>query len=503
MNAPTSGRLRYRVLAIVLSAGALGCPPIIGAFQWARTDGGLDPDMATGVAPRPGGGAYVCGQFTGTAVFGAGQANETTLTAAGGPYDKDLYVARYDDSGALDWVTSAGGPQDDCAADIVQLFDSTIVVTGYFHNVATFGAGEANETRLFAGSEFDQDAFVARFTNDGALLWARREGGLGENDAGTVSSDFPDGSFVVAGTFEDRAVFDTGTLPPTVLNAGGPYDSNIFLARYERDGDLVWVSGAGGPAPDVAPGLTTAPGGGIFMTGTFEDYAEFGVPAVQAPLRVNAYSSIDRDVFIARYHGDGTVDWVRKATGIDIDDGLAVAAFLDGSVVVTGSFTDTILFAPDTADEIRLTAETILDRDAFVARYDRDGNLEWVRHAQGIDDDEAIAVAVIMGGDCIVAGTFTTTITLGAGEANETTLTADSEFDRNIFVARYSGDGHLRAAARVPAISTALDAGVVPGGDVLVAGWLAGRATLRDTAGVTIPIASAGAKDAFLARMDF
>lgn len=503
MNAQRSRRLRYQALGLVLALCVLGCPPLLGPFRWARTDGGLDPDMATGLAPRFGGGAYVCGQFTGTAVFGAGQINETTLTANGGLLDKDLYVARYDANGVFEWAVGAGGPQDDYAADIVQLFDGTIVVTGYFNTEVVFGGGEANETRLSASGEFDQDAFVARFAGDGRLLWARSEGGLGENDAGTAISTFPDGSFVVAGTFEDRAVFDTDTLRPTVLNAGGPYDSNIFLTRYERDGNLLWATGAGGPAPDAAPGVATTLGGDIYLTGTFEDFAVFGMPGEDVVTEIRAYSSIDRDIFVARYNGDGTVAWVRKATGIDIDKGLAVGTFLDGSAVVSGSFTDTVLFAPDTANETRLTAGTILDRDVFVARYDRDGNLVWVRHAPGIDNDEATALATLPGGDVIVAGTFTTTITLGVDEATETTLATDRELDRNIFVARYNNDGRLETAVRVPAISAAYDAGVVVGGDVLVAGWVTGAATLRDLTGAAIPVSSAGAKDAFLARLVF
>ncbi len=502
MNALNVRRFCRVAIALAVAACVAGCPPALGPFQWAQTGGGRDADRATAVAPRLAGGAYLCGQFTGSAVFGAGQPGQTTLVANGGPYDTDLFIARYETDGTLDWATSAGGPQDDCASDIVQLVDGSVVVTGYFHNIATFGAGEANETRLGAAGEFDQGAFVARYSSDGALLWARDEGGLGEGDAGTALGAFPDGSFVLAGTFEDSAVFDTATLRPTVLVAGGPFDTNIFLARYERDGDLIWASGAGGPAPDVAPSVATTPGGDIVLTGTFEDYAVFGAWG-EPIIEIRAYSSIDRDVFIARYRGDGTVDWVRRATGIDVDQGLGIGAFLDGSVAVTGTFTDRIVFAPDTAAEVTLTARNMLDSDAFVARYDRDGNLAWARQTRGIDADEGIAVATILCGSCVVAGTFTTTITLGAGEPNETTLNTPFEFERNIFVARYDANGRLEAAMRVPAISGACDAALAPGGNVLFAGWLAGSATLYDVTGAPVRVSSAGAEDAFLARVAF
>jgi hypothetical protein len=502
MNALHVDRFCRVAVAVALAACVVGCPPARGPFQWAQTGGGFDADRATAVAPRLAGGAYLCGQFTGSAVFGAGQPGETTLTANGGPYDTDIFIARYEADGTLDWAVSAGGAQDDSAADIVQLADGSIVVTGYFHGSATFGAGETNETQLEAAGTFDQNAFVARYTSGGALIWAQSEGGPGDGDAGTSLSAFPDGSFVVTGTFEGSAVFDTATPRPTVLNAGGTFDTDIFLARYERNGSLVWVTSAGGPAPDVAPAVATTPGGDIVLTGTFEDYAVFG--AWGGPrMEIQACSSIDRDVFIARYRGNGTVAWVRNATGIDIDQGLGVAAFLDGSVMVTGSFTDRITFAPGTANEVELTAQNRFESDAFLARYDRNGNLAWARQTRGSDGVEGIAVAAIPGGSCVLAGTFTTSITLGAGEANETTLNTAFAYESNLFLARYNAAGRLEAAMRVPAIGGASDVVISPAGGVLAAGWIAGGTTLYDTTGAPLRVSSMGAEDAFVARVVF
>ena len=504
MHLPNLPRSGFAVLMLALLVCASGCPLVLGGpFRWARTDGGEGPDAITGVVTRFGGITYVCGTFTGRAVFGAGEANETTLIAAGGAFDRDLFIARYANTGALDWAVSAGGPEDDAAAGIAALSDGSIAVTGHFTGRAVFGAGEPNERRLVAAGDFDQDAFVARYTAGGALIWARSEGGLGLNDAGTAISAFPDGSFVVAGTFEDRAVFETANDGPVALNAGGPFDTNIFLARYGRDGDLMWVSGAGGPAPDVAPGLTTVPGGGIVMTGTFEDFAFFGMPHRQTPIEIRAPLTLERDVFIARYNNDGLVVWVRRATGIDLDDGLAAAAFLDGSAVVVGTFTDTIVFAPDMANETTLVAQNKFDRDVFIAKYDRNGNLEWARQGTGIDDDYATTVSSTPGGRFFVAGTFTTAITLGPGEANETTLLTDREYDRNIFAAWYDADGLLDRAMRIPAVSAAFGAGVLPSGNVMVGGWIAEPMSFLDSNGLTISIAPEGSKDAFLARLAF
>ena len=57
----------------------------------------------------------VTGFFDGSATFGAGETNATTLTSAG---DADIFVAKYDASGDLVWATRAGGTGTDVGNSI-------------------------------------------------------------------------------------------------------------------------------------------------------------------------------------------------------------------------------------------------------------------------------------------------------------------------------------------------------------------------------------------------
>ena len=77
-----------------------------GALLWAKRAGGTSGDQGFGIATDSTGNSYVIGSFGGTATFGPGEANETTLTAAGG---NDIFVANYDANGALLWAKRAGG----------------------------------------------------------------------------------------------------------------------------------------------------------------------------------------------------------------------------------------------------------------------------------------------------------------------------------------------------------------------------------------------------------
>ena len=91
------------------------------------------------------GNSYVTGFFEGSATFGPGEANQTTLTSAGG---FDIFVAKYDSSGALQWAKRAGGTDLEVGVGIAVDGFGNSYVTGYFTGSATFGAGEANQTTL-------------------------------------------------------------------------------------------------------------------------------------------------------------------------------------------------------------------------------------------------------------------------------------------------------------------------------------------------------------------
>lgn len=71
----------------------------------AKRAGGISFDEAFGIAVDSSGNSYVTGFFQGSATFGAGEANATTL----GSPSQDFFVAKYNPNGALVWAKHAGG----------------------------------------------------------------------------------------------------------------------------------------------------------------------------------------------------------------------------------------------------------------------------------------------------------------------------------------------------------------------------------------------------------
>jgi hypothetical protein len=184
-----------------------------GQLLWATQAGGTDFDAGDGIAVDADGNILVTGDFADSAIFGDGEANETTLVSAG---SIDLFVAKYAPSGLLLWAKQAGGAGflSDGGADIALDADGNSTVTGSFAESAVFGDGEANETTLVsAGSN---DLFVAKYAPSGQLLWATQAGGANLDQGHGIALD-ADGNSTVTGGFFGSAVFGDGEANETTL----------------------------------------------------------------------------------------------------------------------------------------------------------------------------------------------------------------------------------------------------------------------------------------------
>ncbi len=257
------------------------------------------------------GNSYIGGDFYGTATFGLGEPNETTLTATG---LGDLVLAKYNDAGRLAWVRSAGGPEDDEGYAVAVDDRGNSYITGYFGGTAVFGAGQATETALSASGFID--AYVAKYDSDGSLAWARRVGGPPDAVAfGIGVAVNRPGDVYVTGGIGGAATFGAGETNEIVLASDGVGDG--FVAAYDSDGHLRWADRIGGPGDDVGYDIALSP------------------------------AAVDDE------HGNRDLNGQRPAR----------------EIAVIGLFEDTVTFATGKTEETNLTSAGLVDM--FVAQLRR------------------------------------------------------------------------------------------------------------------------------------
>src|SRR5690606_10263052 len=108
----------------------------------------------------------------------------------------------------------------------------------------------------------------------------------------------------LTGSFGGNAIFDT-------LSITSVGSDDVFIAKYNTNGDVQWLRRAGGTNTDRANGIAIY-GTDVFITGWYAGTAIFDATSIT--------SIGSGDVFLAKYNDNGVVQWVRSAGGTNGDE---------------------------------------------------------------------------------------------------------------------------------------------------------------------------------------
>ena len=356
------------------------------------------------------------------------------------------------------WATAFGGA---LPIQVAGLADGSSIVAGDFRGTVTVGG-----TTLTAVG--DSDVFVARLAPNGTVTWVVGAGGGGTDSVAGLAA-FADGSSVVTGEFAGTATFGA-----TSLTSAG--DGDGFALRIAADGSISWAIRGGGTGRDRFEDVATLADGSSVVVASVDGATDIAGTAL--PGRGGA------DGVAARLFPDGTVTWARSLGDSGYDNGKAVAAFPDGSLVVTGGFTDTATFA---GAPLVSTGGT----DTYVMRLAANGTPAWAVAGGGAGLDQPNGIDITPAGDIVVAGLTTSASATFGG----TVLTGYGDDD--VWVAKLTGGGVYSWAAGGGGTGedTTWDVVALPDGGAAVPGMSDSAVTFG---GTTLP--NGGSLDGFVAR---
>jgi hypothetical protein len=329
-----------------------------------------------------------------------------------------------------------------------------------------FGPGldELENRRLLASVVF-ADAFGAGRANDVSI------------EAEAVD---PSGNIFITGSF-------SGTVPfgATSLTSSGQRD--IFVAKLDRTGGVLWASRMGShntppfPDDDFGRGLALDPAGDPIVTGFFSGSGDFGSNTLT--------SSGERDIFVEKLdHATGHVLWANSFGGTGDDLGQSVAIDLQGNAYITGSYQDGASFGPGGV----LKAPDSSSTDIFVTKLNSAGTVLWAQSLGGSGTNSGYGIAVDSGSNVYVTGNFTGVAPFGP-------MTLTSAGDSDVFVTRLNPAGSVVWAISEGGLghddgtAIALDTA----GNIYTTGDYIGSANFG-----TKMLTSAGQSDVYVQRLD-
>lgn len=289
-----------------------------------------------------------------------------------------------------------------------------------------------------------RDAWLSRYDGAGSQLWMQQFGTSSDEFGYGLAADGSGGVFVSGNT--------GGSL-------GGPSAGldDAWFAHFDNAGNTLWIRQLGTSAPDSAYAVASDGSGGVYACG--ETQGNLGGPNQGLT-----------DAWLARFDSAGNQLWLRQLGTGGYDQAHAVVLDGAGGVYACGHTYGS------------LGGANAGWFDAWFARYDSAGNLQWIRQFGTSASDFALACALDGSGDVYLVG------------ATEGALGGASAGSTDAWLARYDSTGNQIWIRQLG--TSGIDSASAVAADVLGGVFLTGR-----TAG-SLGGPSAGWYDAWLARYD-
>ncbi|QDU89475.1 Beta-propeller repeat protein [Pirellulimonas nuda] len=241
--------------------------------------------------------------------------------------DNDAFLVKHDPQGGEQWTRWLGTEANDLGYAVATDLLGSLYIAG-----STRGdLGGAN-----AGGS---DAFVAKYSVDGALLWSHQFGTLASDIGRAVATDVL-GNVYVTGT-------TSGLLAEEAV--GG---ADGFLVKLDPEGTPLWERQFGSVLLDTPYGLSVDTAGGVYVAGSTHG----GLEGANAGA-IGGNPASQNDAFLLKFDTSGHRLWSRQFGTADLDKVNAVTVDAAGLVYVAGD-TRGDLAAPNSGRD-----------DVFLARF--------------------------------------------------------------------------------------------------------------------------------------
>ena len=343
-------------------------------------------------------------------------------------------------------------PPDEIQPQIQQFgsasFDSAV-------DVSTDSNGNAYVSGLTGGSlgvpnaAGSMDAYIAKYDSNGNQQWIRQIGtSAGEYAFGNVV-DRDNNVYITGGT--------TGSL--AAPNLGGSMDA--YIAKYDSNGNQQWIRQIDSLSFEMSYHIAADSQNNVYITGTTTGNLEgnnAGIPLLTG------------DVYLAKFDSNGNEQWIKQFGTFVFEDSFGITTDSNDNIFTTGW----------TQGDLGGSNAGLYD--GWLAKYDTDGNQQWVRQFGTPNYDFPWANATDSFGNVYITGW--TRGSLGGTNAglDDGFLAKYDTYGNQLWIKQFGSDG----------IDQTYDISIDSNNLVYVTGFTTG-----DLGGL-----NAGADDAFVAQFD-
>ncbi len=344
----------------------------------------------------------------------------------------------------LDWVAHIEG-----STQRNRISDMKLDALGNVYIVGSFN-GQANQMVDFDPGpnivELDSigslDIFIQKLNPQGSFVWAKSIGSNMYDDGLSLALD-SDGNVYTTGFFEGTADFNPGMEISNLTSNG---NSDVFIQKWDNDGNFIWAKNIGFSGYDEAYSLTLDNQKNIYITGYFEETVDFD----PGPETFTLNSEGETDIFVQKLDPDGNFLWAKSMGSTNYEEGSFITLDTYGNVYTTGYFEGNVDF-----DAGAVTLSSLGGTDIFIQKMDNDGNFEWAKSIGSSSNEESYSITTDSQGNVYTTGYFEGTADFDPGSG---TFNLTSNGNSDIFIQKMDADGNFVWAKHIG--SNGIDRGV-------------------------------------------
>lgn len=344
-------------------------------------------------------------------------------------------TGRYDKSRTLvidptlNWGTYFGGSGYNEGTGVTIDAFGNVYMTGYSDSRNGIATSGVHQTSYGGGND---DAFLAKFSNSGSLLWATYYGGSSIDEALGLNTDGLGNIFITGITESSSGIATVGSYQTSLAGT-----DDVFLAKFSSSGSLTWATYfGGGNGINTGNGVSTDASGNIYLTGT--TYSNVGI-ATSGIYQTSLAGT--HDAFLAKFSSTGSLFWAtyyggsinhiangaNSATGVSTDS--------SGNIYIVGWTDCNVGIATAGAYQTALTGYT----NTFLAKFSGSGGLLWATYYGGRSTDEGLGICTDGLGNIYITGYTESSSGIATTGAYQTSNIGGF----NTFLAKFNSYGSL------------------------------------------------------------
>jgi hypothetical protein len=378
--------------------------------QWASIVSTAGADVLFDVKTDSSGNVYTVGQYgagTTQLVNGDGTIFTPALPTVSGTLDG--FVLKHNSSGIIQWRARIFGTQSEFGLGVATDSSGNVYVTGQIGSSTptTFVNSDDTTTAAILTSGGAADSYIAKYNTSGTVQWRIKIASTG-GDAGWAITTDSSGNVYATGTAAAASFFSTSDVSVASITDTGAGDA--YLVKYDTNGVFQWVAKLGSTSADLGYGIATDSSGNVYLTG-LQGGGTLTITNADATTYSTTYTTIGgQDMFVAKFNTSGIAQWVTRIGGTGNDQGRSIAVDTSGNVYVGGSYggnpSANVYQSNGTTVWATITSSLGGNIDAFIVKYDTNGNPQWVgRIATPSSTFETVyAVTTDTAGNVYVAG---------------------------------------------------------------------------------------------------